>query len=59
MEVECRGKSIFAIACLGKKLGCQTEICYFREQRMLKISHFHLVKESFKSNQIRHGVSPV
>ena len=49
-------KRIFIIACLRKKLVFHMEICLFREQRILKISVFHRVKELFKSNQTGYGV---
>ena len=52
-----KAKRFFAIACLGKKLVFHTEICEFREKRILKIGLFHGVKELSKSNQTRHGVS--
>ena len=50
---------IFAIACLGKKSGVHTEICYYFEYLILKYSIFHRVKELFKSNQTWHVVSLV
>ena len=56
--VECKTKRIFAIACLGKKLAFDTEICYYFEYFFSKIGLFHRVKELFKSNQTRYGVSP-
>ena len=49
----------FAIDCLGKKLVFHTKTCEFREYRILKIGLFHRVKELFKSNQTRYGVSHV
>ena len=55
--LECKTKRIFAIACLGKKLGFHTEICYYFEYLILKYSLFHRVKELFKSNQTGYGVS--
>ena len=45
-----KAKRFFGIACLGKKLGFHTEICEFREKRILKIGLFHGVKELSKSN---------
>ena len=57
--VECKTERIFGTACLGKKLDFDTEICYYFEYFFSKIEKFHRVKELFKSNQTRHGVSPV
>ena len=57
--VESRTKRIFAIACLGKKLVLQSEICEYFEYLISKIGLFHRVKELFKSNQTRYGVSHV
>ena len=57
--MESKTTRISAIARLGKKLFLHTEICEYREQRILKIGLFHRVKELSKSNQNRHGVSPV
>ena len=37
-------------------LGFHTEICEFREQRILKIGLFHRVKDLSKLNQTRYGV---
>ena len=59
MYLNCNVKRIFAIALLGKKLGCHKEIFEFREQRILKIGLFRRVKELSKSNQTRYGVSHV
>ena len=52
-------KRIVAIACLGKKLVLQSEICEYFEYLISKIGLFHRVKELFKSNQTRYGVSRV
>ena len=49
-------KRIFAIACLGKKLVLQSEICEYFEYLISKIGLFHRVKEFFKSNQTGYGV---
>ena len=57
--LDCKTKRIFAIACAGKKLVFRTEICEFREYRILKIGLFHRVKDLSKSNQTRYGVSHV
>ena len=57
MYLDCIAKGIFAIAFLGKKLGFHTEICEFREQRVLKVGLFRRVKELSKSNQTWHEVS--
>ena len=57
--LESRTKRIFAIACLGKKLVLQSEICEYFEYLISKIGLFHRVKELFKSNQTRYGVSRV
>ena len=54
--VDCKTKRIFAIACLGKKLVFHTEICEFRQYRILKIGLFHRVKDLSKLNQTRYGV---
>ena len=51
MKVEFRRKRIFAITCVGKKLVFHTEICEFRDSRILKIGIFHRVKELSNSNQ--------
>ena len=59
MYLESRTKRIFAIACLGKKLVLQSEICEYFEYLISKIGLFHRVKELFKSNQARNGVSRV
>ena len=58
MYVECKTERIFGIACLGKKLAFDTEICYYFEYIFSKIGLFDRVKEWFKSNQTRYGVSP-
>ena len=52
-------KRIFAIACLGKKLVLQSKIYEYFEYLISKIGLFHRVKELFKSNQTRYGVSHV
>ena len=59
MYLESRTKRIFAIACLGIKLVLQSEICEYFEYLISKIGLFHRVKELFKSNQTRYGVSRV
>ena len=59
MYLESKTERIFGIACLGKKLAFDTEICYYFEYFFSKIGLFDQVKELFKSNQTRHGVSPV
>ena len=59
MYLKSRTKRIFAIACLGKKLVLQSEICEYFEYLISKIGLFHRVKELFKSNQTRYGVSCV
>ena len=55
--IDCKTKRVSAIACLGKKLRFRTEICAFRKQRILKVGLLHRIKELFKSNQTRYGVS--
>ena len=50
--VECKTERIFGIACLGKKLAFDTEICYYFEYFFSKIEKFYRVKELFKVNQI-------
>ena len=61
MYVESKTKEIFAIACLGKKLVCHTEISYSNNFAIiiLKIGLFRRIKELSKWNQTRYGVSPV
>ena len=54
--LDCKTKRIFAIACAGRKLVFPTEICEFREYRILKIGLFHRVKDLSKLNQTGHGV---
>ena len=54
---KCEAKSIFGLACLGKRLVFQTELYEFREKGILKIGLFHRVKELPKSNQTRYWVS--
>ena len=56
MYLDSRTKRIFAIACLGKKLVLQSEICEYFEYLISKIGLFHRVKELFKSNQTGYGV---
>ena len=56
MYIKSKTKRVFAIDCLGKKLVFHTEICEFREYRILKIGLFHRVKDLSKMNQIGHGV---
>ena len=56
--VESKTERIFGIACLGKKLAFDTEICYYFEYFFSKIGLFDRVKELFKSSQTRHRVSP-
>ena len=58
MYVDSKTERIFAIACLGKKLAFDTEICYYFEYFFSKIGLFDRAKELFKSNQTRYGVSP-
>ena len=55
--VESKTERIFGIACLGKKLAFDTENCYYFEYFFSKIGLFDRVKELFKSNQTRYGVS--
>ena len=52
-------KGIVAIACLGKKLILQSEFCDYFEYLISKIGLFRRIKELFKSNQTRYGVSRV
>ena len=59
MYLESETERIFGIACLGKKLAFDTETCYYFEYIFSKIGLFDRVKELFKSNQTRYGVSPV
>ena len=56
MCIKSKTKRVFAIDCLGKKLVFRTEICEFREYRILKIGLFHRVKDLSKSNQTGYGV---
>ena len=58
MYVESKKERIFGITRLGKKLAFDTEICYYFEYFFSKIGLFERVKELFKSNQTRYGVSP-
>ena len=46
------------MAFLGKKLVFHTEFCDYFKYLIFKYSIFHRVKELFKSNQTRYGVSP-
>ena len=55
--LECKTKRIIAIAYLGKKLVFHTEICDYFQYLIFKYSFFHRVKELFKSNKSRYGVS--
>ena len=57
--IEFNTKGIFAVACLGKKLVFQTEICDLFTSVIFKYSFFDRVKELSKFNQTRYGVSPV
>ena len=57
--LESRTKRIFAIACLGKKLLLQSEISSYSLILFSKKWKFYRVKELFKSNQTRYGVSHV
>ena len=59
MNLESRTKRVYAIACLRKNLVLQSEICDYFEYLISKIGLFHRVKELFKSNQTRYGVSRV
>ena len=62
MYVESNTKGIFAIACLGKKLVFIRKFAIISNIFaiiILKIGLFRRIKELFKSNQTRHGVSPV
>ena len=54
--LESKTKTIFGIACLGKKLALFTEICDYFQFLIFKYSVFHRVKELLKSNQTGHGV---
>ena len=57
--LECKPKIFFAIACLGKKLAFRTEICEFRDWRILTIVIFDRVIELSKLRQTWYGVSQV
>ena len=57
--IESETKRFFAIACLGKKLVCHTELFDLFKSLILIYSIFHWVKELSKSNQTWYGVSPV
>ena len=50
MYIECKTKTIFGIACLGKKLAFHTEFCDYFKFLIFKYSIFDRVKELFKSN---------
>ena len=52
----CKTESIFAIACLGKKLVFHTKICDYFKQVILIMSLFDRVIELSKSNQTGYGV---
>ena len=56
--MECKTKEGFGIACLGKKFKFQSEISIYSLILFSKIKKFRRVKELFKSNQTRYGVSP-
>ena len=47
------------LACLAKKLGFHTEICEFRDERILTKVIFDCIKKLSKSNKTWYGVSPV
>ena len=55
--LETKAERISGIACLGKKLVFHMEMCIYFEEIILKIGHFHRVKELSKVNQTRYGVS--
>ena len=50
--LESKTERIFNIACLGKKLAFDTEICNYFEYLISKIEKFYRVKELFKVNKI-------
>ena len=50
MYLESKTERIFGIACLGKKLAFDTEICDYFEYLISKIEKFYRVKELFKVN---------
>ena len=52
MYLESKTERIFGIACLGKKLAFDTEICYYFEYVFSKIEKFYRFKELFKVNKI-------
>ena len=52
-----QNKNIFVIACLEKNFVFHTEICDYFQYLIFKYSTFHRVKELFKWNQSRYGVS--
>ena len=58
MYLESKTERIFGIACLGNKLAFDTEICDYFEYIISKKGLFDRVKELFKSNRTRDGVSP-
>ena len=54
MQLECKTKRIFDIACLGKSFFIQ-KFAKCEILRILKIGLFHRVKELSKSSQTRYG----
>ena len=56
MYITSKTKRVFAIDCQEKKLVFHTEICEFREYRILKIGLFHRVKDLSKLNQTGYEV---
>ena len=54
--IESRRKSVFCIACLGKKLGLHTELFEFLEKGIFKMGLFYRVKELSELNQTWYGV---
>ena len=54
--LECKTKRIFAIACLGKKFGFQSEISTYSLILFSKLHKFYRIKELFKSNQTGYRV---
>ena len=59
VQLECKTKRIFGIACLEKKFVFQSEISTYSLILFLKIQNFYWIKELSKSNQTRYGVSHV
>ena len=57
--LERKTKRIFGIACLQKRLVFQSKISNYSVILFSKIQKFYRVKELFKSNQTRYGVSHV